>query len=148
MKNKPEQLSLHQQQYIETIYSLSLKEEHAHTKEIAEELNIRMPSVTEALRTLSNMGLINYKVRQAVTLTDKGWDIGRELNKRHAVVATFFTEVLGVDAENAEKYACKVEHVIDDKLRKRLSDFVRFMKEDINMDAKDQLINFKKNSRI
>jgi DtxR family transcriptional regulator, Mn-dependent transcriptional regulator len=145
MKNKPEQLSLHQQQYIETIYSLSLKENHAHSKDIAEELNIRMPSVTEALRTLSGMGLVNYQARQAVTLTEKGRDIGRELNKRHAVVAAFFTNILGVDAENAEKYACKVEHVIDDELRKRFSDFVKFLNEGINADAKKQLISFREN---
>jgi len=143
MKNKPEQLSLHQQQYIETIYSLNLKNNHAHTKEIAEKLNIRMPSVTEALRTLSDMELINYKVRQAVTLTDKGWDIGKELNNRHMVVATFFTDLLGIDAHEAEKYACKVEHVIDDKLRMRLSDFKKFFKEKISEDSKTKLKSFK-----
>ena len=145
MKNKPEQLSLHQQQYMETIYSLCQREKHAHAKDIAEELNVRMPSVTEALRTLSDMGLINYQVRQAATLTPKGFDIGSELNNRHKVVAVFFTDVLGIDADNAEKYACKVEHVIDDELRKRLSDYVAFLKEGVRGETKKQLTAFREN---
>jgi DtxR family transcriptional regulator, Mn-dependent transcriptional regulator len=143
MKNKPEQLSLHQQQYIETIYSLSAKKYHAHSKEIAKELNISMPSVTEALRTLSCMGLINYQARQAVTLTEQGWKIGKELNQRHTVVATFFTNILGLDPKSAEKHACKVEHVINDEIRKRLSSFIKLLNEGVKGDAKQQLISFK-----
>jgi DtxR family transcriptional regulator, Mn-dependent transcriptional regulator len=146
MKSNPEQLSLHQQQYIETIYSLSTKKSHAHSKEIAEELNISMASVTEALRTLSGMGLINYQARQAVTLTEQGWNIGKELNQRHTVVASFFTDILGVDVKSAEKYACKVEHVINDEIRRRLSSFIQLLNEGLNGDAKQQLISFKANN--
>ena len=140
MKSKPEQLSIPQQQYIETIYNLCLKKKHAHSKEIAEYLNIRMPSVTEVLRTLRDMGLVNYHARQAVTLTEKGWGMGKELNNRHAVVATFFTDILGVDDKKAKNYACKVEHVIDDELRKRLSGFVKHLDGNINKDAKKQIL--------
>ena len=142
--NKIDKLSLHQQQYIETIYGLCQEEGHAHSKDIATSLEIRMPSVTEALRMLSSMELINYKARQAVTLTDLGTQIGKELHKRHAVFASFFTDILGFDNDYAEKYACKIEHVIDDELRKRLNSFSKFLKNDISIDGKNPVLMFKK----
>lgn len=123
-------LSTNQQQYIETIYALCEKEEHAHTKEIADALGISMPSVTEALQALGRMELINYKARQAVTLTESGFYIGKELHYRHKIFAEFLTSVLGFGSVESDEIACKVEHVIDDKVRKRLSDFMLFLKKE------------------
>jgi len=123
-------LSTNLQQYIETIYALCNQDEHAHTKEIADALGISMPSVTEALQTLGRMELINYKARQAVTLTESGFCIGKELHYRHKIFAEFLNSILGFDSAESDEIACKVEHVIDDKVRKRLSDFMLFLKKE------------------
>ena len=64
MEDNANKLTLNQQQYIETIHSLCGRHEHAHAKDIAEHLAIRMPSVTEALRALREMGLVNYQPRR------------------------------------------------------------------------------------
>jgi DtxR family transcriptional regulator, Mn-dependent transcriptional regulator len=127
--NITENLSFNQQQYMETIFSLCMAHEHAHVKSIAESLNISMPSVTEALQGLAKMELINYKARKAVTMTEQGWQIGKELHVRHKVFAKFFNDVLGLETEHSEKMACNIEHVIDDKVRERLSDFIQFIDE-------------------
>lgn len=145
MPNSTEELTLHQQKYIEAIYELSLlgKHPHAHTKDIAEKLDIKMPSVTEALRNLQNLELINYKARKAVTLTNKGTRIGKELTKRHKAFFEFFTDLLGVDEKHSNDVACKVEHVIDKDIRERLTDFMSFVKNDLNTNDKNKLLKFK-----
>ena len=125
-----ERLSMTQQQYIETIYSLWLRHEHAHTKDIADELNIKMSSVVDALQGLVKLKLINYRVRQPVTLTPCGMEVAKVLRDRHEVFADFFTKILGLDAEYSEAMACNIEHVIDDKVRNRLSDFNSFLRDD------------------
>lgn len=121
-------LSLPQQNYIETIHELCLIHDHAHTKAIAEKLNVRMASVTEAMLSLSSQGLVNYHARQPVTLTVKGKKVAEKLHRRHQILADFFS-LIGCDNETAEKTACKVEHNIDDdvtrlieKLNKKLAD--------------------------
>jgi DtxR family transcriptional regulator, Mn-dependent transcriptional regulator len=126
-------ITVNQQQYIETIYSLCTQDrhEHAHAKDIAKQLNIKMPSVTEALRNLQNMGLINYKVRQAVTLTSLGNEIGLELAKRHKVFSDFFTDILGLEQKKADDAACRIEHVIDEEIRERFSDFLCYLKQEV-----------------
>lgn len=122
------QLSLPQQKYIETIYELCREHEHAHSKSIAEKLSVKMPSVTEALRTLSALGLVNYRVRKAITLTDAGIKVAKMLDSRHRNLASFFTDILGCEKSRAERFACDIEHVIDCELNCRLGAFSEFIK--------------------
>lgn len=120
-------LSLPQQNYIETIHELCLEHDHAHTKAIAEKLNISMASVTEAMLSLSAQKLVNYHPRKPVTLTAEGIKIAEKLHQRHQILSDFFL-LIGCDKQTAEKTACKVEHNINDdvtsliaKLNKKLS---------------------------
>ncbi len=131
MADKNPGLTLNQQNYIETIYSLCLAHEHAHVKAIAQKLHVKMASVTEAMQILTSMGFVNYTVRKTITLTPAGEEIARELHGRHEVLAEFYHEILGCSTENANDIACKVEHVIDPEIRERLSEFIRFLKEDL-----------------
>ena len=110
-------LSLTQQNYIETIHELCLTHKHAHTKAIAEKLNVQMASVTEAMLNLSTQGLVNYHARQPVTLTEKGINVAEKLYAKHKILADFFT-LIGCDSTQAEKTACRGEHIIDDDVMK------------------------------
>ncbi|MEI6055858.1 MAG: metal-dependent transcriptional regulator [Lentisphaerota bacterium] len=123
-------LSVIQQEYIETIYMLCRNHEHAHTKDIADKLNVKMPSVVDALQSLAKMEMINYETRQPVTLTQNGQEIAVTLNARHKALADFFNNVLGFDKEYSDKTACSLEHVIDEKLKSRICAFNSFLKND------------------
>jgi Mn-dependent DtxR family transcriptional regulator len=115
-----------QQAYLETIDELCREHGHAHSKGIAGRLNVTMASVTDALRTLKNLGLINYQPRRAVTLTSEGICIAAELHVRHRVLESFFTDILGCSRARATMIACQVEHVIDEQFRHRLKSFIQF----------------------
>lgn len=123
-------LSVIQQEYIETIYSLCNNHEHAHTKDIADKLNVKMPSVVDALQSLAKMDMINYETRQPVTLTQNGQGVAIALNSRHKALADFFSNVLGLEKEYSEKTACSLEHVVDEKFKSRISAFNAFMKKE------------------
>lgn len=122
-------ISLTQQRYLETIYELTQKHGHAHVKDIAEKIGIRMASVTEAVRNLSDLGFVNHKARRAVTLTAKGEEIGAELEARHRILADFIHSVMGSSSERAEHLACEIEHVVDLPFMNRLSLFIAFLRE-------------------
>jgi len=142
-KNIVAKLSLPQQNYIETIYELCEEHGHAHSKSIAERLNIKMPSVTEALRTLSSLGLINYEVRKAITLTEKGNHIAFMLDCRHTTLASFFREILGCTPERSNEFACSIEHVIDCELNSRIGAFTTYLK-DGSEDVRELISGFQK----
>lgn len=135
-------LSVIQQEYIEVIYSLCKEHEHAHTKDIAALLNVKMPSVVDALQSLAKMNMINYETRQPVTLTLNGEEIAITLNSRHKTLADFFSNVLGFKKEYSEKIACNLEHVVDEKFKSRISEFNAFMKKET--DAVNMIKRFKR----
>ncbi len=124
------QLSLNQQNYIETIYELSLVHGHAHTKAIADSMGIRMASVTQAIQVLAAKGLVHYEARKNITLSTNGEAIARNLFERHTIIADFLGNVLGCSPDRAEEAACRIEHVIDEKLQCRLAEFAQFIREE------------------
>ncbi len=130
MSDNDKQLSLNQQNYIETIFELCLDHGHAHTKTIADSMGIRMASVTEAMQSLAAKGLVHYEARKNITLSAAGEEIARDLFKRHSVIADFFCNVLGCSRERANDAACRIEHVIDEKLQCRWAEFAQFIKEE------------------
>lgn len=144
MKFKNIDLSLKQQDYVETIFTLSRVHKHAHTKTIADTLGIKMASVSEAVRGLAEKGIVKYRLRRNITLTALGREIAMELEKRHSALADFFRNILGCSEGQSEEIACKVEHVIDEEFRVRLSEFAYFLRHELASDGKDPLDAFRK----
>ena len=70
MKNTTISSSL--EDYLEAIAEIIEEQGHAHTKEIADHLKVKMPSVTNALQALSARGLIHYQSHSPVFLTPAG----------------------------------------------------------------------------
>ena len=108
-----EQLTESLEDYLEAIAELIEVEGHAHAKEIAAKLNVKMPSVTGALRQLEKMGCIVYNTHYPVQLTEKGRLIAEDVIHHHGVLKKFFSEILGLPLEKASETACRLEHLID-----------------------------------
>ncbi len=100
--------------YIEVIADLADREGHAHTKAVAEKLQVKMPSVSAALRQLAELGLIDYSRNRPVELTPEGRRLAARVRRRHEVLAGFFSGILGIAPEKADAAACRIEHVVDD----------------------------------
>ena len=111
--------------YLEAIAELTAAEGHAHTKEIAKKLNVKMPSVTGALRQLEKQGLIIYNAHYPVELTPVGKSVAEEVVRRHGILKDFFGKILGLSPEKASQTACHLEHVVDSDTIER---FVLFSK--------------------
>ena len=113
------QLTESLEDYLEAIAELIAVEGHAHTKEIAEKLNVKMPSVTGALRQLERMGCIVYNTHYPVQLTPQGKEIADRVVKRHRILKQFFSGILGLSMEKASETACRLEHAVDEETIER-----------------------------
>lgn len=114
--------------YLEAIAELIRCHGHAHTKDIAAKLCVKMPSVTNALGVLSKSGHIIYRPNLPVQLTATGKVLAERVTRRHRILQDFLQYVLELPCEEAGKAACKIEHVIDEELINRflvLSEAVR-----------------------
>ena len=112
--------------YLEAIYNIILRKGYARTKDISMELNIRSPSVTEMLKKLDDMDLVNYERYSGVTLTPRGERIARSVKMRHDTIRKLL-RIIMVSDKTAERDACKIEHEISPETIEQLTKFVRFV---------------------
>jgi len=112
--------------YLETILFLEKKNRVARVKDIAEMMNVQMPSVTGALKNLKSRGLINYQKNSYISLTEKGLEIANSVQNRHTLISNFLERVLAVPREEAEDEACRMEHIISPKTAIRLENLTKY----------------------
>lgn len=113
--------------YLETILELESDQKVARAKDIADRMGVQRGSVTGALRALSEKKLINYEPYSFITLTSTGKKIAREIKRRHGILEDFLVRVLGVDQNQAEETACRMEHAIDKESIDKLVQFIEFI---------------------
>jgi DtxR family Mn-dependent transcriptional regulator len=113
--------------YLEAIFNLTGESNVARSKDIASSLGVSKASVTGALRILKQKGLANYKPYDFVTLTEDGKDAAAKVLRKHNILKSFFINVLGVDADIAQKAACKAEHTLGPEVIARLLSFIQFV---------------------
>jgi DtxR family Mn-dependent transcriptional regulator len=111
--------------YLEVIYELSDGGKGVRVKQIADRLGVSLPSVTSALKTLREAGLVNHERYRAVELTPQGRERADALIRRHDALVRFLTEILLIDVETAEQEACHMEHAIGPTTLQRLVNFLQ-----------------------
>jgi DtxR family transcriptional regulator, Mn-dependent transcriptional regulator len=127
MKN--ERLTASQEDYLVAVYHICREKQVARAKDIAKRLDVRASSVTNALRVLSSLGLINYAPYDLITLTESGLTAAQEVVGRHEALNTFFITVLGVDPAEAQQAACKMEHTIPKSIVDRLIQYAQYVRD-------------------
>lgn len=81
---------------MKSIYILSVSKREVRVSDIASYMGVRLPSVSEALKKLKDRGLVIYDKYNSVCLTNKGYEVVRNLVKRHQLILYFFQNVLGL----------------------------------------------------
>ena len=120
-------LSASLEDYLEAICNLTAGQEVARSKDIAEAMGVSRASVTGALKTLSEKGMVHYKPYGYATLTEKGQQIARRVVRRHEVLTRFFEGFLGAEPATAQAAACRAEHTLGPEITARLMAFIEFV---------------------
>jgi DtxR family Mn-dependent transcriptional regulator len=124
-----EKLAPRLEDYLETIYLLELKNRVARVKEIAEARNVKMPTVTEVLKRLTEKGYVEYRPYGYVVTTQKGREYAEKLYGKHKVLMEFLTEILGLPTEVAELEGCLMEHYLSEETARRIGILTEKLRE-------------------
>ena len=125
MKPNP-RLSQSVEDYLEAMYCLGRDKGEIKVKDISQALDVKPPSVVEAVQKLSQMGLVSYQRYREIKLTPQGQQVAEAIMERHAVLEDFLN-LLGVGVEIAEEDACAMEHVLSKSTICNLKSFADFM---------------------
>ncbi|MFV0379772.1 MAG: metal-dependent transcriptional regulator [Anaerorhabdus sp.] len=105
--------------YMETILILENDKESVRSIDIVNYLNYSKPSVSRAMKSLSEEGYINVDKKGFITLSDKGREIALSVYEKHQILTRIFISI-GVSEENAKVDACRIEHCISDETFQQL----------------------------
>lgn len=109
-------LSESAEMYLETIYIIQKDHGHAHVVDVANKMGVSKPSVTKAMNQLKEEGLVSKEAYGHITLTKLGEELSVEVVKKHQTISRFLELSLKLKPEVASQNACKMEHVICDKM--------------------------------
>jgi DtxR family Mn-dependent transcriptional regulator len=121
-------LSATLEDYLETIYCLEEKNRVARPRDISEAQGVARSTVTAALQSLSEKGLINYEPYELITLTEEGRKTAQRLDYRHRIIRDFLENILRIDPERADETACGMEHAVGRDVLERFTCFLAFMR--------------------
>lgn len=112
--------------YLEAIYDLSHPDQSVRTKEVADRLEVKAPSVTEMFQKLESRGLVEYRKYGGVELTPSGKTIAKSVRDAHQAIK-YLLRLLQVPRDQADIDACKVEHNLSRQTIIQLKKFVKFV---------------------
>lgn len=114
--------------YLEAIIVLSREMGgDVRVTELSERLGVSKPSVSVAVRKLTQAGFVEHEPYGAVQLTPAGKERATAVAMRHNLLHRFLTEILGVNESPAQADACAMEHGLSKETVDRLAQFVEFL---------------------
>lgn len=115
--------------YLEAMLVLQEKNGYIRSIDVANYLGVTKPSVSYAVKRLRESGYINMDANGPISLAPAGYKIAKRIYERHKAL-TAFLEKLGVNSEQAEEDACKIEHVISHETYVAICNYVNEGNED------------------
>ena len=110
--------------YLETILMLSMKLPVVRSVDIANELGFKKPSVSIAMKNLSQKEHITVTDAGFIYLTESGRAIAEAVYEKHEFLTNWLQDI-GVDAAIASEDACKIEHVISQTSFEAIKEYVK-----------------------
>ncbi|MGI9060716.1 MAG: metal-dependent transcriptional regulator [Ktedonobacteraceae bacterium] len=115
-----EPLSATVEEYLETVYNMSMEDEIVIGARLAEKFRVAPPTVTEMLKRLVRDGYIEMDNRRQVTLTELGNQAAEAVLRRHRLTERFLVDMLGMQWHQVHEEACRLEHFISGAVEARV----------------------------
>lgn len=97
--------------YLEAILMIHERQGYVRSTDVAEQLGISKPSVSNATKRLRESEYLTTDPAGMLVLTASGMEIASQIYARHRALTDFFIRI-GVSPEQAREDACKIEHDI------------------------------------
>ena len=107
--------------YLETIYILSAKSSSVRSVDVGEYMGYSKPSVSRAMKILSEKGLIYMDEKKYIHLTDLGLAKAENVARRHRLIRTALIDIFDVSPDVAEGDACRIEHIVSDETIEKIA---------------------------
>jgi DtxR family Mn-dependent transcriptional regulator len=117
-------LSASNENYLKAIFDLTYRGTPVTTGALATELGVSSPSATAMLKRLEQTDLVERPDARLVRLTDRGERAALQVVRRHRLLETFLTEVVGLSWDEVHVEAERLEHALSERLEQRIDELL------------------------
>lgn len=126
-------LSQSVEDYLKTIYKLESElpeDKGVSTSRLAEELSVASASVTNMLKRLSGLKLVEYESYHGTRLTEAGEKIALEIIRHHRLLELYLKEILGYSWDEVHDEAEQLEHHISEQFEDKIDELLNYPTHD------------------
>lgn len=123
-------LSQSVEDYLKVIYVLESEDSGATTNNIAEMMDVSSASVTNMLKRLAGLNLIEHKSYKGAKLTDAGMKIALEILRHHRLLELYLKEIMGYSWDEVHDEAEKLEHHISEQFEDKIAELLNYPTHD------------------
>lgn len=91
--------------------------------DIAEEMGVSKPSVSNAMKRLREANMIYIGKGGRIIFTDEGREYAEKVYSKHSLLSRVL-RFMGVNKDTADREACLMEHAISDETYECLDEFI------------------------
>lgn len=106
--------------YLKRIYRLQADGREVATQQLADELGYSGPSVTNMIKRLHELRLVEHTPYHGVRLTPAGERVALEVVRHHRLLELYLAESLGYAWDQVHAEAERLEHHMSDELEARM----------------------------
>lgn len=106
--------------YLRTVLELEEEGITPMRARIAERLDHSGPTVSQTVARMERHGLLTVEEDRSLRLTDDGRQKAVEVMRKHRLAERLLSDIIGLDLEYIHEEACRWEHVMSERVERRL----------------------------
>lgn len=122
--------SLTEENYIKSIYSLSQGKGEVFVSELAQKLEVKLPTVNSMVKKLAAKTIVAYAPYKGIKLTEKGRKLALGIIRKHRLAELFLVKIMGMGWEEVHDIAEQLEHVNSERFYDRMDELLNYPKAD------------------
>ena len=117
-------ISVAMEDYLKAIYRIQQDQDRVTTQALATELGLSSASVTNMVKRLADLSMVEHNRYYGVRLTEAGTKVALEVIRHHRLLELYLAEAMGFEWDKVHDEAERLEHHVSTEFETRMDELL------------------------
>src|SRR5690606_25090682 len=117
-------ISAAMEDYLKAIYRIQQDQDRVTTQALATELGLSSASVTNMVKRLADLSMVEHNRYYGVRLTEAGTKVALEVIRHHRLLELYLAEAMGFEWDKVHDEAERLEHHVSTEFETRMDELL------------------------
>ena len=118
------QKTIEKENYLKVIYKMEEKNQKITVTSLAKHFNVSKSTVSNMIKKLIAMNLVNSKPYKPIVLTNFGRKTGKQIISKHRLIELFLVKKMNFKEDEVHEIAEEIEHIENKKFFYRMQEIL------------------------